>query len=121
MYRLTDKRFESARPIFEKYRSILFRNQAFDTQQFEHELRKCWDLGYRELKDILIALAKNEAFVGVAAYYMEHSNAPGPCSEFKAPLAKLYGVTSYDNTPNLAQARDLFWQKHYRDNAKPTN
>jgi len=88
MYRLTQIRLGKARHILEKYRDQLHRHSHFDAGQFEMELRKCWNLGYKELKSIAEDMLKNARYKCVALYYMEHSNAPGAVVEFQPLLSK---------------------------------
>jgi hypothetical protein len=58
-------------------------------------------------------MARHGRFQEVAAYYMEHSNAPGPVREFKTALAAIYGVKSYDYAPDLELKRDQFWHRAF--------
>ncbi len=108
MYRLTEIRLASAQAILEQHRAELFERHCFDTHSFERELRDTWSLGYRELKDIMCDMLKHERYREVAAFYMEHSNAPVVVSEFKQPLASLYGVRSY-HAAECEEMRRKFW------------
>ena len=110
MYKLTERRLNKARSILDEHKSILDTHGTIDVGAFEMSLRECWNLGYQELKDIIIALSKLDDYVYLAAYFMEHSNAPGVVSEFKRPLAKLYGITHY-SSPNRESAQRDFWAK----------
>lgn len=115
MASLTPRRFEAARPILDKYREQLHRTGHVDAGDLEGELRKCWNIGYQELKDIIIDLAKRDEYRYLAAYYMEHSNAPGVVTEFQGTLAALYGVESYYHAPDREEKREAFWQTMKRE------
>jgi hypothetical protein len=65
------------------------------------------------MKRAWIELADNGRFQEVAAYFIEHSNAPGPVAEFKPVLARLYGVKSYDHDVEMELKRDQFWQRAF--------
>ena len=108
MSRLTERRLEKARPILEKYREDYLCNGRIETGQFENELRACWNMGYQELKDLIEDMLKIPQYRRIAAYYMQFSNPPGPVSEFKPHLAKLYGLETYDCKERHA-ARDAYW------------
>jgi hypothetical protein len=109
MYRLTQKRLASAEAILEKYRAQLFANKSFDARSFELELRHLWQTGYREMKWVAVQLLKNERYREVAVYYMEHSNpATAVATEFKRPLASIYGVKAFD-APEREQMQKKFW------------
>ncbi len=109
MYRLTEKRLASAETIFENYRAKLFANRCFNAQIFERELRDLWKTGYQEMKSIALQLLKNERYREVAVYYMEHSNpGTGVASEFKLPLASLYGMKLF-GAPEREEMRESFW------------
>ena len=54
-------------------------------------------------------MAKNERYREVAVYYMEQSNAgTGVASEFKSPLASVYGLKTFD-APERAEMQEKFW------------
>jgi hypothetical protein len=108
MYRLTQKRLDAAKDILSKYRKQLFSQHSFDAGMLELELRQIWNVGYRPLKDIMIAMLAEDSFREVAAYYMQNSNAPGPVSEFKRALAEMYGVTHYD-AQDRREMQDAYW------------
>lgn len=114
MFTLTERRFESAKPILDKYLEKLRSNHQYDTGSLEHELRQSWNTGYQEIKDIMIQLLDVDEYSTVAAWYMEHSNAPGVVSEFQGPLANLYGVASY-NSPDREEKKEQFWKRAFRD------
>ncbi len=113
MANLTPQRLTRAADILERYRSALFTGRKYDTGQFEHELRDLWTVGYQELKGIMIDLAGHGRFQEVAAYYMEHSNAPGVVSEFQRPLTELYGVRSYHHSPDFEEKKAAFWERAF--------
>jgi hypothetical protein len=113
MYRLTDRRLESARPILEKYRAALIANKGFHPGSLEQELRQCFavggtPLGYQSLKDIMIDMLKRERYRHVALYYMEHQNPTGPVSEFQGPLARAFSMPQYDRQDREGK-RKQFW------------
>ena len=110
MYRLTERRLAKALDILEKYRAQLRKRVCFEPRCFEGELRECWDVGYREMKDLAEDMLKHERYRHVAAYYMEHSNTPGVVVEFQQPLSEVYGIKWY-HAPNMPEKRDAFWAK----------
>jgi hypothetical protein len=110
MYRLTERRFIKAKPILDHFRKQLHSTGWMSASDLEMELRKCWKIGYRELKNIIIELSKQSYYRHLAVAYME-SNGPGPVMEFKRTLAKIYGIKSYDHSPNRESKRDTFWRK----------
>src|SRR3954471_21648518 len=109
MFTLTEHRLEAAKRVLDKYRATLQEQHRFDAAALEQELRQCWSTGYREIKDNMIQLLATDEYPLVAAWYMEHSNAPGVVVEFQAPLAKLYGVASY-HSPEREEKQRQFWQ-----------
>jgi hypothetical protein len=53
-------------------------------------------------------MSNHDEYTHLAAYYMEHSNAPGVVTEFQPSLAKLYGIRWYgDNTREAKRA--AYW------------
>jgi len=108
MYRLTERRLQTAQGILEKYREQFLRNLQFDAHTFEQELRKCWHLGYQEFKSIARNMLRIPRYRHVAVFYMEKINAPVVVSEFQAPLARVYGIRHYDD-PERQQKREKFW------------
>jgi hypothetical protein len=111
MYKLTEKRLSIAEPILTKYGSVLTSKRSFDAGSFEQELRKALDLGYSEFKDIMCdVFDKHPRYRRVTAYYMQHSNAPGPVSEYKPLLAKLYGLEGYD-APERKEKQQKYWAR----------
>ena len=107
-YRLTEKRLAGANATLEKCRVKLFVDKSFDAHDLEQELRAVWKIGYQEMKSIAGDLLKQKRYREVAAFYME--NIGGACvpSEFKQPLASLYGMKVLD-APELKDMRDRFW------------
>ena len=111
MYTLTDRRFEKAKDILEKYNTQLYKNLRYDYSAFEFELRECWDTGYREIKDILIDLIKKHPkFRYLALYYMQFQNSNGPVSEFHETLAEHYGAKTY-YSDDCRKKKDEFWEQ----------
>lgn len=92
MYKLTENRLRAAHAILEKYRDALYERQGIHCLSFEHELRECWRLGYRELKDIIIDMSKLDRYEHLAAYYMQFQNGGCVVAEFKRRLAEIYGT-----------------------------
>jgi hypothetical protein len=118
MYKMTDRRLATAKPILEKYRAQLFTSHSFDTHAFERELRDAWSTGYREIKDVVTEIAKKrrrtvekdtDRYREVAAYYMQNNNGACVASEFQRPLAELYGITHYDAN-DREQKRAEYWE-----------
>ncbi|HMP03888.1 MAG TPA: hypothetical protein PKD86_09350 [Gemmatales bacterium] len=117
MPKLNDDMLRRASPILEKYRTTLFQHRRFDAHSFEMELRDIWSTGYRSMKDFALAMSEHGRYQEVAAYYMEHSNAPGVVSEFKPCLAKLYGIASYDHATDRESKRCEFWRRAFNEEA----
>jgi hypothetical protein len=109
MYRLTEKRFSKAKSILDKYRSQLHDKGRISNPDFEEELRDCWNIGYQELKEIILELAKHNQYRFLAAYYME-MGFPGVVSEFKNKLADMYGIKIFDGNPERDSKREEFWK-----------
>jgi hypothetical protein len=110
MANLTQRRFEKAKPLLDKYREQLHSTGHTSAEDLEHELRECWGVGYQELKQIIIDLSKRDHYRYLAACYMENSNAPCVIEEFKAVLAAMYGIKSYDHAPDREEKQRAFWQ-----------
>ena len=123
MYTLTDRRFGKIKPILETHRERFLKTGWIDTGAFERELRDTLDTGYRELKDIALALSEITRYRYIAAYYMQNQNAPAPVSEFKDRLAELYGIKRYDHADPDGK-RKKFWEratkKSFGKTSKPT-
>ena len=109
MASLTQRRFEKAKHILDKYHKQLHETGQYSTSAFEKELRDCWGIGYQELKAVIIDLSKKETYRYLAARYME-SGCPGVVMEFKRTLAEMYGIKSYDHSPDREEKRKAFWQ-----------
>jgi hypothetical protein len=62
MYRLTNRRLSAATTILEKYRAKLFGSHQIEPMHLEQELRDLWDIGYQELKDVMIDMLKTSGF-----------------------------------------------------------
>jgi hypothetical protein len=112
MANLTARRFQAAKPIFDRYRDELMRKQRIDVMAFEQELKDLWDLGYQDLKPIMIQLSKKTEYVFLAARYME-GGSPGVVSEFQGTLADLYGVTYY-YANDREQKQKEFWERAFK-------
>ena len=108
---MTERRFQKAKPILDRYRDRLMKTQRLDTVMFEKELREVWGLHYQALKTVMIDLAARLEYVYLAARYME-GGFPGVISEFQAPLAKLYGIAWYYDA-DRDQKQTEFWEKAF--------
>jgi hypothetical protein len=115
MTKLSDETLRLALPILERYRTVLLTSRRFDVGSFESELRGVWSIGYKTLKDFVIDMSEHGRFQEVAAYYMEHSNAPGVISEFKPCLARLYGLKTYHHSPDFELLKNQFWARAFGD------
>lgn len=108
MYKLTEQRLSTAETILDKYRELLLTRKQFNCNLFETELRSAWDLGYHEIKDILLDICKRfEKYRLVALYYMENQNPSGAVSEFQTALATAYGTRDWHST--TAKEKADFW------------
>jgi hypothetical protein len=117
MYTLTDRRFQQAEDIFEKYQGILIKNLEYDTHDFELELRNCWSVGYQEIKSILIDLIeKYPKFRYLTLYYMQFQNPSGPVWEFLETLAEQYGMEYYHSS-ECKRKQEEFWE-HFKKTTK---
>jgi hypothetical protein len=115
MYRLTDLRKAKARETLDRYSAELQRRGAFEANGLECELRGIWDTGYREVKDAMIDLLRNHPeYEPLAAYFMEHSNPAGVVSEFQGPLAKLYGLSSWQHDETMDSKRARYWKTVFK-------
>lgn len=108
MFTLTERRMRKICATLSEFNARLERHQWIDCHDFELVLRRLLNTGYREIKDVMRQLVKQEQYARLAAYYMQFSNAPGPVAEFQEPLARLYGVRHY-GSPEFASARDEYW------------
>jgi hypothetical protein len=108
MYRLTERRFAKAKPILDKYRKQVHDAGRGAASGLERELRECWDIGYQELKDIIIDLSKRPHYRYLAASYME-SGYPSVVSEFHRVLADMYGIKSFHHSAERESKREEFW------------
>jgi HJR/Mrr/RecB family endonuclease len=114
MHRLTERRKKQAREVLDRYTRQLHNSRNFVAAQLEHELRDLWGLGYRSLKGIMIDMVSNHPeYAHLAAYYMEHSGAPGVVSEFQEPLAKLYGLRSWRYDGDKESKRTAYWNEAF--------
>jgi len=111
MYKLSDERFEKAKPILEKYRAQLHTTGRFNAEGLEKELRQCWKPGSREVKDVVMRLSKTDRYKYLAAYYMEHSDAgKKPLIEFWPTLSVLYGAEYYQSLMRVRKQK-AFWSR----------
>jgi hypothetical protein len=110
MYKLTDRRLDTAELILEEARASLIERGSINPYSFEHQLREIWNIGYQEIKDVMNDIVKRHPrFKFVAIYYMENSNPGGVVSEFKKTLASEYGLPSYDRNA-IASLRERYWE-----------
>ena len=113
MYRLTDRRKAKAREVFDRYTRELHDTGAIENFRLEFELRQLWDIGYQSLKGIMIDILTNHSeYAHLAAYYMERNGSAGVVSEFKQPLAKLYGLSWYHDEEREAK-RAAYWENAF--------
>lgn len=129
MSRLTEDRLAIARPILNRFRDKLRRDQFFSADALERELSDALRLGHQEVSGVVVDLLDLPDYRLVAAYYLENVGGdtlnppdqarrpPGVAAEFRDPLARLYGVDSYD-APNLAERKAAFWRKAFGDPAQ---
>lgn len=111
MGRLTEARFQAAKPILDRYRDQLLRTRRLDAGQLEQELKAVWKQHYQGLKPLMIDLSKRPGYVHLAARYME-GGSPGVVSEFQGPLAELYGITHYHADDREVKRRE-FWERAF--------
>jgi len=107
MYRLTTRRLHKAEPILEKYRDKLYRHLRFEAWVFENELKECWNVGYQEIKYIMLDMLRLERYRYLVLYYMQSVNT---CvvSEFQGSLAEAYGSKDF-YAPDMNLRRKTFW------------
>lgn len=60
---------EAAHDIFEKYADLLDKNELVNWTAFEHELRKKFNIGYQEVKSIILAFYRNGQWREVCVGY----------------------------------------------------
>ena len=109
MYRLTERRLAAAQEILDRYADWLQDRHGINSAMLEKELRDVWDIGYQELKDIIIDMLNQDGYRLIAAYYMQHQSATGPVSEFQPHLARLYGTRMYDPFDEEGK-QSAFWE-----------
>jgi hypothetical protein len=124
MSRLTKDRLTAAEPVLDRYLDKLRRDRFFSAAALERELSDLWRIGYQQVTGVIADLAGHPGYRLVAAYYMENvaADALGPpdaaprasdvAPEFHVPLAKLYGLPSYD-APDREQKRSEFWRRAF--------
>jgi len=69
---------DAAHDIFEKYDNKLEKNEDFNWQLFEFELRDKFQIGYQTVKDIILSFYRNHQWVRVCKGYAKAFE----CSEF---------------------------------------
>jgi hypothetical protein len=129
----TAERVQQAAPILDRYNEQLHREGAFNTYSLEFDLREAWGLGYQALKQVMTEIMQDFVeYEHLAAYFAEFSNrAMMPkselpfyerdprkmcvISEFKQPLAELYGASNWDHDETLAQKRKHYWQQLFAE------
>lgn len=95
MFNVTELRLDKARSILDDYKEKLDRRGAFDALKLEHDLRKCWNTGYRSIKDAMRQLyRRNElGYSQLAEHYMRAGGLLMPM-EFKSELGLLHETSS---------------------------
>lgn len=112
MYRLTERRRRAASEILDRHTRILHDSRSCDALHLEMELRRCWDLGYQELKGVMIDMvAHHQEYAHLAAWYMEHINPTGVVVEFQESLEKLYGVSYWYHDPQREEKARAYWEQ----------
>lgn len=111
MARLTEARFQKAKPILDRYREQFHRTRHLNTTLFEKDLKEIWGLHYQELKTVMIDLSRRPEYLYLAARYME-GGSPGVVSEFQSPLAALYGLRYY-HAPDREERQREFWKRAF--------
>jgi hypothetical protein len=111
MARLTERRFERAKDVLDRYRDNFLKTHNLSSHLLEADLRPIWNLGYQELKPIFIELSKKDGYELLAARYME-GQSPGAVSEFKPRLAEMYGMAVYDS-PERENKTKEFWKRAF--------
>ncbi|OYP38044.1 hypothetical protein [Rhodopirellula sp. MGV] len=113
MYKLTERRFAKVEQFLEEARSELINDGVLNYNILEREMRDSLNLGFQELKDIMIDIVKRyPRYRLVALYYMQHQNAGmGPVSEFQPTLAKEYGLDGhYGGQGDRDAIKAKFWK-----------
>lgn len=108
MYTLTNARLETIEQSLDAAAATLCRGGGIHCRTLEHELRDLLGTGYRELKDVMLQLFLSPKYTLLAAYYMQHIDAPVVVAEFKPTLAAFYGVEDFDSGECRAK-RTSFW------------
>ncbi|MBQ6247275.1 MAG: hypothetical protein IJK04_10445 [Kiritimatiellae bacterium] len=110
MYKLTPNREAKAHQILERAYASLMSRGWFDAHDLERELRDCWNVGYHELYQILEDSFRDDRWLYVSAYYMEHVH-PSPTSELQHALAKAYGIPKRGANGARETYRAEFWKR----------
>lgn len=111
MYRLTPLRRKKVKPILEKHRDELYASGRTCVADIEMALRDCLNTGWREVKSIVTALAKEERYKYLAAFFMESIEGMERVpSEFKPVLSKLYGIRRFSDAER-GERRKAFWSQ----------
>lgn len=114
MNELTPDRKEIAKDILARYTIALHNNRRISVTPFELELRQVWNMGYSEIKDVMIDIIKNHSeYTHLSAYYMENSNPVGVVAEFQQPLTELYGLSSWYYDADKESKRNEFWNNAF--------
>ena len=112
MYRLTERRYEKALPIFEAHRKRLESGQHVDAQELRRQLRECWDTGTKEVGNAMTQLLDDPRFGLVAASYLRYRDGSGVAHELKPRLAALYGLKTFDS-PERDEKEQSFWAEAF--------
>ena len=113
MYRLTKHMKAKARDVLDQYTRQLHDTRSMEGG-LEPELRQLWGLGYQALKYIMIDIVLNHPeYAHLAAYYMDSNPSGLVVTEFKRPLAKLYGLTSWHYDDEKDDKRADYWKNAF--------
>ena len=116
MAHLTEIRFAKIKSVLDRYRDTLQRTRRLEATVFERELRDTLNMGYRDLKTLIIELSEREGYEHLAARYME-SGVPGVVSEFQGRLAELYGIDHF-HAPEKEQMKQAYWSRAFPISSK---
>lgn len=110
MTKLTKRRMDKAVRIFEEFRTKLHKYHRINCAQMEKELKECLSLNYQAIKGIITDLSARERYKYLACYFMENMGmSAAVVSEYRQPLAKLYGIDSY-YADDRQEKRNAFWE-----------
>lgn len=105
---LTQRRLAIMRPILESYMTRLRKHRTISNGDLEMELRKALDTGYRTIKGLMIELLDSPDYGLLALHYLDET--PGPPSEAKPHVERIYGVRRHSSVEEWDDARQRFWE-----------